>query len=246
MRSVFVLIIAVVVADPRGRGPEGPRMDAHASEVLRTCINTLHSAKRIRFHAQIMSDQIGEDGVRLQRGADVTLWARQPDKLRADVIGDGFRRAIWYDGSRLTIYDPVQRLFARFKAPATIAGTVSVARNRFGLDVPLAQLVAGNSYDGLIAKVRSGRYVGLHRVGPVRCHHLLFIQENVNWQIWIAADGQPLPQRIVITHKKRAGEPQYIATLNDWRLNDPMADSEFAFTAPPGSQEVDILPAKQP
>ena len=48
---------------------------------------------------------------------------------------------------------------------------------------------------------------GLHLVRGIQCHHLVFIQDDIDWQIWIENSQTPLPRKMVITSKWLAGGP---------------------------------------
>jgi len=104
--------------------------------------------------------------------------------------------------------------------------------------VPMADLLIGKTYDSLLADVESGTYVGLHAVGDTKCHHLLFRQENIDWQIWIDAGKQPLPRKLVITYTQEPDQPQYVATMDNWDLAPAVSEETFTFTAPAGAKAV--------
>ena len=71
------------------------------------------------------------------------------------------------------------------------------------------------------------------------CHHLVFSQETIEWQIWIDASDQPLPRKLVITYVHEPGEPQYSATIRRWRLDPKFPEELFTFEAPEGAQKID-------
>jgi hypothetical protein len=54
-----------------------------------------------------------------------------------------------------------------------------------------------------------------------------------------------LPCRFEITSKNISGQPEYIATMTNWRINPQLPDNEFTFTPPPGSARIDFLEASQ-
>jgi hypothetical protein len=106
--------------------------------------------------------------------------------------------------------------------------------------MPMADLLCGDTYESLLANVESGTYVGLHSVGDVPCHHLLMRQENIDWQIWIDAGKVPMPRKLVITFKRNPGQPQYVATMDDWNLSPAISQETFKFTPPAGAKVVSM------
>jgi len=76
----------------------------------------------------------------------------------------------------------------------------------------------------------------------VKCHHLAFRQEGIDWQIWIEDSDQALPRKLVITLKEQPGHPQYLALIDKWNLTPDAPDSAFEFTPPAGAKRIDLTP----
>ena len=214
-------------------------------QVLRSSLTLLRDATRIRVRAQVMNDEVIGSGQKLQRTIESVVKIRRPDGLSAETTGDRYRRSLRYDGRVLALYDPDLKLYARFDPPPTIDATAAAVRERLGLDLPLSQLFAANAVDTVGKATRSAAYIGLHRIDGASCHHLAFTQDDIDWQIWIAAEGQPVPRKIVIDFKTRPGRPQYIALLSDWDLSAKFAPAEFQFVAPADASEIEFLPLEK-
>ena len=209
--------------------------------ILRGSLALIGTAKQIGVRAVVMNDEVAATGQKFQRSMDIALKIRRPDGLRMDINADRYRRTVQYDGKILAIYDLEKKFYATADAQPTIDATMAMAREKLQLDLPLARLFAANAYDVLNAKGRNSTYVGLARVGAVACHHLAYTQDNVDWQIWIAADGPPLPRKIVIDYKDRPSRPQYIALLTDWNLDAKFEANDFRFSAPADAQKIDFV-----
>ena len=91
----------------------------------------------------------------------------------------------------------------------------------------------------------SGEYLGVHQVSGVRCHHLVFSNPSIDWQIWIEADGQPVPRKFVISYKRTAGHPQFIAQMSDWNFSPRLPESTFNFKAPSGYELIKFYRPEQ-
>lgn len=75
------------------------------------------------------------------------------------------------------------------------------------------------------------------------CNHLAFTTEEIDWQIWIKAEGEPLPCKFIITYKKEAQSPQYTAILSNWDFSALSAnDPQFSFTPPANAVKIQFLP----
>ena len=167
----------------------------------------------------------------------------RPARLAADATGDTLNRAAWYDGKSMSILDKEHNTYATVDALPTIDATLDMLEDAYGIVLPLADLLYSDPYRVLIAGVTYGRYLGLHLAAGVPCHHLVFAQNTIEWQIWIEAGERPLPRKLVITYVLEEGEPQYSATIRRWDLEPTFAAGHFTFAAPEGAQRMVPVPA---
>lgn len=97
----------------------------------------------------------------------------------------------------------------------------------------------------MIKKVQSGFYVGRHYVKDIKCHHMAFSGEHIDWQFWIEDSATPVLRKVVITYKNLKGFPQYVAYLSDWDFNPRLPDLVFKFEPPANVREVKLRPRKK-
>jgi hypothetical protein len=90
-------------------------------------------------------------------------------------------------------------------------------------------------------RVRSVETVEKSTILDVPCMHLAARAEDVDFQIWIPSNGEPLPRRIVITYKNQEGQPQFWANFTDWNLSSKPSDYLFTFTPPEGARRIPFL-----
>ena len=71
----------------------------------------------------------------------------------------------------------------------------------------------------------------------------LFRQKILDWQIWIDAERTTrCGTQLVITFKRQADQPQYIALrIHRWEVNPKLSDDLFQFQPPEGVRKVDFL-----
>jgi hypothetical protein len=93
-----------------------------------------------------------------------------------------------------------------------------------------------------MAEVTEGTYLGLADVDGVSCHHLVFRQSDVDWQIWIEDTAWHLPRKFLITYKNLQGWPQYTARFSEWNRRIPLPEAIFAFQPP----DIDYKPMARP
>ena len=222
-----------------------PAIDPEADKLLRHAAAYLQNAKQFTYHIEATFDDIPSSGPRLQYAQSVDIAVRRPDRFRV-VTQDDFdtQQSFWYDGKTFTLFNQQLNYYATTQAPATIDATLNTLLDRFDISAPLSDLLYNDPALPLLEGVEAGRYIGVHRVHGVRCHHLVFVQEDVDWQVWIDAGETPVPRKVVMTYKRVEGSPQYTALLSAWNFDPKLDDSGFTFSVPKGAEEIAFLPVE--
>jgi hypothetical protein len=214
-------------------------LDPRADEILREMSRFLAATPRFAFEAEESFDEIpsGQPRVLLTNLRRVAV--ERPNRFAADVEGDSLSRSVWFDGRSVATYDRAQHAYATIPAAGSIDAAIDILTQKYGVEVPLADLLYSNPYDVMIEAATYSKYLGIHRAAGVPCHHLVFSQPTIEWQIWIDAGDQPLPRKMAITYVRDPGEPQYVATISRWSLSPAFDETLFRFEAPEGAERVD-------
>ena len=242
LAGVVLVLTTPVLGEAQQPSPASappPGVEARADQELRRMGEFLAKLPRFALEAEETFDELEAGEPRRQLTNVRRAAVVRPDHLAADATGDTLNRASWYDGAKLTMLDKEHNTYATVDAPSTIDATLDQLQDKWGVVLALADLVRSDPYAELIAGVTYGRYLGLHMAAGVPCHHLVFAQETIEWQIWIDAGPQPLPRKLVITYVQEEGEPQYAATIRRWKLDPTFPEKLFTFEAPAGAQKID-------
>jgi len=214
-------------------------LDPRADDVLRAMAAFLVKNNAFAFEAEERFDEIPSGQPRTLLTNVRRVAVQRPNKLAADAEGDTLSRSVWFDGQTFSIFDRTQNVYAGIPMPGSIDTALDTLADKYGVSVPLADLLYNDPYALLTEDVTYSRYLGLHLAAGVLCHHLVFSQPTIEWQIWIDAGDQPLVRQLAISYVREQGEPQYVATLSKWRLLSALPDELFRFEAPDGAQRVD-------
>ena len=204
----------------------------------------LKSLKEFVLRAENTTDEIALAGSKLQFGQTVDIYVKRPNLLRANAEGDLANQQFFFDGKSVTLFNKDKNVYVTLEAPGTIEEALEYAQNAFDLNAPLSDLIYRDAYKILTQNVLSGHYVGLHLVRGVQCHHLVFVQDDIDWQIWIENSHSPLPRKMVITSKWLAGGPQFTALMSYWKTSARLSQDLFIFTPPVTAQKIKILSAE--
>lgn len=237
--------VSVPAADVMPAAADGkPVIDAQADQLLRRMGDYLAQAQFFSVSAEVWQDLSLASGQRVQAGRTVELQVRRPNRLHAEVRSTRRNRGLFYDGKSITLLNRVQNLYGSIPAPGTLDEALDVASERFGITMPLEDLIVSDPYQNAIHKAISGTDVGPVTVLGVPCQHLAFSLGMVDWQIWIEDGAKPVPRKIVITYKDEAGAPQYTAIFSNWDFVTKLPDFLFNFEPSPGAAKVNVAEIK--
>jgi hypothetical protein len=221
-----------------------PVIDPQADELLRRMGDYLAQAQFFSVNAEIWQDVQLASGQRVQAGRTVDLQVRRPNRLHAEVRSTRRNRGLFYDGKSITLVNRVQNFYGSIPAPGTLDEALDVACDRFGITMPLEDLIVSDPYQSAIHKIVSGTDIGPVTVLGVPCEHLAFSLGMVDWQIWLEAGAKPVPRKIVITYKDEDGTPQYTAIFSNWDFETKLPDFLFNFEPSSGAVKIDVAEIK--
>lgn len=223
--------------------PAKPVIAPEADRILGEMGKYLEQAKHFSFHAEIAHDDLLPTGQKIELGATYDAAVRRPDRVYTEYWGDAGGRRFWYDGAAITLYDPNLNVWASEPAKPTIDATLAYLIEQLGFTPPLSDLMTSDPGGTLRRNVLFGFYVGASRVDGVRCHHLAFVEQAIDWQIWIEDGVQWVPRKLVITYKTIPGAPQFSAVLSAWDLATRPPDALFTPQIPPDAGRISFLKA---
>ena len=219
-------------------------VEADADRILRAMGGYLKSADAFTFRADITYDEVLSTGEKAKYDAVADLSVRRPNRLLVSSDGDEFHRQVFYDGKTITLFNVQEGLYAVTKVPSKLDSALDLVFEKFGLEVPVADFFYADPYAVLIENADYGGVLGEHGCGELRCHHLLFTQEFIDWQIWIETGPRPVPHRLVITYKDEPASPQYEARFSRWEFQPRLSEHAFTFVPPDGAVEIEFLPSE--
>ena len=146
-------------------------------------------------------------GEKLDFEAVSEVSVRRPDRMRSHRAGVVGSADFFYNGRTVTVFDKGTKFFTVSQAPLSLDSLLPALPDLLGVDVPGADLLYSDVYEGLMAEVTQAQYVALEDVGGVRTHHLAFRGREVDWQIWIEDGDRPLPRRVLDHDQMDDGRP---------------------------------------
>jgi hypothetical protein len=229
---------------PQAEKATAPAPAPDPLEIVQKMCDFLKSQQQFTYKAEVADDKVYYGDKKLQYETDLEIFVRRPDQLRVNGVGDRVDKQFYIDGQTMTLYDKNHKVYATLEVPPDLESALEKAHREFGIRVALSDLASPKLWEIMKEHIKHSLYVGESRIRGVLCHHLSFDGENVQFQEWIDAGGQPLLRKIVITYKQLPGSPQWTAYLSDWNFSPQLNDNLFAFTPPPGAEKIKFIPVE--
>jgi hypothetical protein len=238
--AVGVLTLSVTVStDARA---QAPAVDPAAVQKLKQMTDFLDGLQLFSVSTQNTLEELHVSGHRVDKDLAANVTVKRPNKLHAARTGEWVDQRFFYDGKTLTLYNPVENVYATEAAPNTIERMIDFARETVGILLPAADLLYRNAFPLLMQDVTLATVVGKTVVGGVKCDHLLFSRPGVDFQVWIAEGKRPFPRKYVVTETATPALLSITTVLSDWKINPAVDDAQFSFVPPKGTSATRFLP----
>ena len=174
-------------------------IDPDAMKALNQMGAYLRTLKDFQVQAEITTEDVLEDGEKLQYGSTTTLLAQLPSKMRVSVEGEQKSRLFLYDGKSFTLFARRVGYYATVPAPETIGKLIEAIREKYDVEIPLVDLFLWGGPNASTNEITDATDVGPGSVEGVTCEHYAFRQPGLDWQVWIQLGDHPLPRKLVLT-----------------------------------------------
>lgn len=217
-----------------------PNIDPKAAEILQNMSYYLGSKYEYTYKAEMMFDDVLESKQKVQYNAEETVYLKKPDKFYVGYVTDIGGYKLWYDAGKATILEVPVNDYSLAALPSTVDQALNKLKEEYQFTPALSEFLYIDTYKLMSADLISGAYFGISKVMGTNCHHLVFVQKDIDWQIWIEDGKRPIPRKLVITYKNVAESPQFIALIKDWITDKPITNFAFKPEIPDVNNRVEF------
>lgn len=246
---ILVTSLALTAAVAQAQTPAAPlqtltptsESQRFAHDRLLEMARFLGSSQRFSVALRISYDAVQDDGQKIEFGEVRDVAVERPNRVRvAESSSDGSNNLMLFDGERITISsgDGKNSLYAQTVQPGDIDATVVHYVRDLKLRLPLAPVLMSRLADELQRRLTGIDYVERSSLHGKPVHHIAGRTAAVDFQVWIADGKKPLPERIVITYKAEAGQPQFRADFSKWNLSPKFDKATFRFKPAANSSQI--------
>jgi hypothetical protein len=222
-----------------------PDIDSKADAVLRRLSDHNQQMTNVVFRLTDTIDDVQENGRKVQFSHVRVMTVARPSRLKVETTGDVSHRTLWKDGKTITMLDKDKKVYAQLPDPGTIDQAVDMLQEKYGMSMPAADLLSADVYRAMTAECAAIQYIGIGYVGEEKCHHLAFISDSIDWQMWITDGDTPMTRKMVITYKRLPGEPQYTMQLLGVEDASKIRDAVFTCEIPGDASKIDFRPVDE-
>jgi hypothetical protein len=245
--SIIVFLFLVLpAASQTEQGVEvkdAPRIDPDSMAELVESLEFLSKAGSFSFTAETEYDALQGNGQKIEFGGVHKITVVRPDKVYSEVEErDGTKKIFVFDGKDIYFSDLEQNVYASVPRPGDINQAIDYFTEDLQMPLPLGQLISSDVSEMVKKEVYAGGFVDQSTINGVLCDHLAFRTENIDLQVWIATEGDPLQMRLVIDYKNAPGEPQFSATFKDWNFKPELSYSLFVFKPGENMRKIAFAP----
>ena len=214
-----------------------PVIDTAATNALTRMGTYLRSLKAFHVEADVLTEEVLQDGQKAQLSNRVNLVAEKPNRLRMELTSDRKQRMFFFDGKTFTIFAPRQTFYAIIPAPSTINALAAMLEEKYDVDLPLVDLFRWGTPEANLDDIKAAKDLGASTVNGITTEHYAFRQPGLDWQVWIQNGDYPLPLKIVLTTTTDDARPQHQSTYT-WNLAPSYNEESFEFTPPKDAKKI--------
>jgi hypothetical protein len=240
LATVVVGSMAAAPASLAAEKKPAPTISDEAGKALLDMGKSLVSSK-VSFRVQTIRVYPGPDGETLHIFHTIDVKVRRPDRMQASMNGDDNPVKLFYDGTNLSLTNVAANKYTVIPVPNTIQKMLETAMGKLHIDFPLADFLTDAPNKAFLTGVTSGKVVNTVTIDGVQCRHLYFDQPpGITLELWVEANEQALPRRLIVTYTDLPDRPTFIALFSDWNLSPNLTDADFQFTPPVGATKVEL------
>jgi hypothetical protein len=220
--------------------PPAPIIDQYALDRLKQMSEKLTSTKAFTYHSSSSIELQAVTGQFLTFFVESEVVLQRPNKLRVNVSGDVPDIQLYFDGAKVSAFDPQKNVHAASGPLATIDEMLDFVMNKAQINFPSADFMYSDPYAVMTKNLTHAIVVGPSMVNGVPCEHFAYMEPGINWEIWIESGKNALPLRLAMTYKQVPNFPRFLVEFFDWNLKPKLKANTFVFKAPANAKQIEF------
>jgi hypothetical protein len=239
---LLALGVAVHAAQARDDKKEQNALDPKVIDIVKQVGAIYKDNKSIHGDIDVTVTNEG-DNKKTETKSTGSYDIEKPNRLALRTKGNNGKAGIEYvtDGKQVHILRRRLNQYTTDEAPASLSDVAQALQMQGypNTGILFQNVLTDDPAGALMDGVNSCSYVGTEKVGDTNAHHLKFMQDAFNWEMWVPTEGKPLVLKIVTTRDTDNGKMIVEEKYSNWKFDTPHGKDAFHFSAPSGAKKVE-------
>jgi len=230
-RAVIALLTCGFIANTASAQEPDPR------ELLKRMGAAVAGLDSYRISGDAYVDARLDAGLIIEHASEATLSVRKPDSVRITNKSSEDVKELFFSAGQLTVYTQSKNFYGQTEIPEGVEAALDYATDELGLDAPMLDFVTGEVAERLLAEATNVEYFGTSLIRGKVYEHVVIRTPEIDIQLWIAAEGLPLPGKMALSAKWDSGSPRTVVFM-EWDADPDIPSGALAFEPPVGAVRI--------
>jgi hypothetical protein len=213
-----------------------------AEDILTEMADFMESVDEFTFDAFVMYEVVQQNGQTLHFDLLHRVATHKPDRLYwMTVRDDGAVDQAWFSSGKFALLKRPDDIYGEIEGPSTVPELVDFLTFDYKLDVPFSDILSGDLREMLLNTPEPPWFVGEAWVENRWTYHIALTDEEVDYELWIQKEGDPVPLKMTITWRDEEDAPGHFARFRNWNMSPGLDASTFQFTPPADAERIEIV-----
>ena len=232
-RAVMAMLTCGLLANAASAQEPDPR------ELLKQMGDAIASLDSYRISGDAYADARLDAGLIIEHASQATLSVRKPDSVRITNKTSEDMKELFFGSGVLTVYTQSRNFYGQTEIPEGVESALDYATDEIGIDAPMIDFVTGKVAERLLVDATDVQYLDTSLIRGRIYEHVVIRTPEIDVQLWIAAEGLPLPGKMALSAKWDGGSPRTVVFM-EWDTDPDIPNGSLKFEPPDGAIKIDF------
>lgn len=229
-----------LATQPKPATPAKAVIQQYALDRLKQMSDKLVASKSFSYRSNSAIELESDTGQFVTFFTEAEVALQRPNKLHVEVFGDSPNLQLYFDGSKASVFDADNKLYAVSTPLSTIDETLNFIMTKAQINFPSADIMYSDPYAVMTKNLTDATVVGDSMIDGVEVEHFAYRDPAIDWEIWIAKGEKAVPMRLAMKYKQVERQPSFLVEFADWKLNPKLKAKTFEFKIPADAKQIEF------
>lgn len=213
--------------------------EADAMALLKKMSASISAMKSFVVRGEVYADERLDAGLIIEHSSEVTMRVRRPDAMRLTMRDASGVKELYFADGVLTFYNGEDNFYAQTDSPGSISEAADFSVHTVGIDAPMLDFLATSVAERLEKNAQEIQHLGTALMRGKAYQQVAIRLAEIDVQIWIAAEGKPLPGKMTLSAKWKGGAPRTVMFF-DWDTAPDLPSGSLQFIPPKEASPIEF------